>query len=83
MGSPSHWTKFRYEKWFKGKPELNIVFMVGLFNRPAEAGAIEALRAGPPIEGLTSELEELSHEDWHYALTEILHKRLDIDYERV
>ena len=49
-----------YEAWFKGKPELDLLRMMGLFDSPAEGGAIEALRADPPIEGLTSELKNLS-----------------------
>lgn len=57
-----------YEVWFKGKPELDILRMMGLFDSPAEGGAIEELRADPPIRGLTSELKNLSDEDWCFAL---------------
>lgn len=57
-----------YEKWFKGKPELNILRIMGLFDSSAEGGAIEALKAEPPIESLTSGLTEVSDEDWRYAL---------------
>ncbi len=57
-----------YEKWFKGKPELDILCMMGLFDSPAEGGAIEVLRAEPPIKGLTSELKNLSDDDWCFAL---------------
>jgi len=61
-----------YEQWFhresNPKPELNILRIMGLFDRPAEVGAIEALKAKPPIDGLTSELQDLSHDDWCFAL---------------
>ncbi len=57
-----------YEAWFKDKPELNILRVMGLFDSPAEGGAIDVLRADPPIKGLTSELKDLSIDDWCFAL---------------
>ncbi|NJD52670.1 MAG: tetratricopeptide repeat protein [Candidatus Methanoperedens sp.] len=57
-----------YEVWFKGKPELDILRLMGLFDSPAEGGAIEVLRADPPIKGLTSQLKKLSDDDWCFAL---------------
>ena len=57
-----------YEAWFKGKPELDILCIMGLFDSPAEGGAIEALKADPPIRGLTSELKNLGEYDWCFAL---------------
>ena len=57
-----------YEKWFVEKPELDILRLMGLFDRPAEAGAIEALRAEPPIDGLTEKLQKLSGANWQFAL---------------
>jgi tetratricopeptide (TPR) repeat protein len=65
-----------YERWFEGEPELNILYILGLFDRPAEAGAIEALRAGPVIAGLTDELAGLSGADWRYALDSLRRARL-------
>jgi tetratricopeptide (TPR) repeat protein len=65
-----------YERWFQGQPELDILRMMGLFDRPAEGGAIEALRAEPAIPGLTTELQGLSHEDWHYAVEDLRAARL-------
>ncbi|NAS89268.1 hypothetical protein C4E24_05960 [ANME-1 cluster archaeon AG-394-G21] len=60
-----------YEVWFKDQPELDILRIMGLFDRPAESGAIEVLRAAPPIKGLTTKLTELSHEDWQFALNNL------------
>lgn len=57
-----------YEKWFAGKPELNILYLVGLFDRPADFQALEVLKASPAIQGLTSDLEGISYEDWRYAV---------------
>ena len=60
-----------YEKWFEGKPELDILRIMGLFDRPAEGGAIDALRAELPINGLTSKLEGLSNDNLRFALNNL------------
>jgi len=60
-----------YEAWFKDQPDLDILRMMGLFDRPAEGGAIEVLRAPPPIKGLTTKLKDLSLEDWQFALNNL------------
>ncbi|MFC1716275.1 hypothetical protein ACFL6S_21560, partial [Candidatus Poribacteria bacterium] len=65
-----------YERWFEGKPELNILRIMGLFDRPVEAGAVEALRAKRGIKGLTRKLRKLSHTDWQFALSSLREARL-------
>ena len=60
-----------YEIWLKDQPELDILRIMGLFDRPAEGGAIEVLRAAPPIKKLTTKLTDLSHEDWQFALNNL------------
>jgi tetratricopeptide (TPR) repeat protein len=60
-----------YEIWLKDQPELDILRIMGLFDRPAESGAIEVLRADPPIKGLTTKLTDLSLEDWQFALNNL------------
>jgi tetratricopeptide (TPR) repeat protein len=60
-----------YGIWLKGQPELDILRIMGLFDRPAEGGAIEVLRAAPPIKGLTTKLNDLSREDWQFALNNL------------
>ncbi|MCP4665586.1 MAG: hypothetical protein GY849_04390, partial [Deltaproteobacteria bacterium] len=54
--------------WLGDSPERDILRILGLFDRPAPKGAMEALKADPVIPGLTGQLRELSEEDWHYAL---------------
>ena len=61
-----------YEVWLKDQPELDILRMMGLFDRPAEGGAIEVLRAAPAIKGLTTKLKDLSHDDWQFALNNLI-----------
>jgi tetratricopeptide (TPR) repeat protein len=65
-----------YEKWFEGKPELNILRIMGLFDSSADGGAIKAVKTDPPIKGLTSELNELSDENWQYALNNLREAKL-------
>ncbi len=58
-----------YARWLGEGPELAILRLLGLFYRPAEAGALKALRAAPPIPGLTEPLVDLSDEDWRIAIS--------------
>ncbi len=57
-----------YEKWLGESAEKDILYITGLFDRPAEIGAIEALKADPAIPGVTDQLMQLSEEDWNRAL---------------
>jgi tetratricopeptide (TPR) repeat protein len=57
-----------YSRWLGEGPELAILRLLGLFDRPAEADALRALRATPPISGLTEPLVDLSAEDWRIAI---------------
>ncbi len=72
-----------YEKWMqdseKGRRELNILRILGLFDRPAESGAIKALLEKPEIEGLTDELQDISEVQWQFALKNLRELRLIYD----
>ena len=65
-----------YDSWFDGKPEQNILRIIGLFDRPAPGDAIEAVRAEPAIESLTSELVGVSHDEWQFAVQNLREARL-------
>ena len=65
-----------YERWFEGKRELDILRMMGLFDRPAEAGALDALRKKPAINGLTGRVEGLLQSDWMWAVVNLRTARL-------
>jgi len=71
-----------YEKFLRGKPELDIVRLMGLFDRPAERGAIDALRKPPAIQSLTSNLQSLSSAQWLYAINNLRELRLLAHPER-
>ena len=59
-----------YEKeWLADQPILlAILHCVGLFDRPASGDCLKALRAEPPIRGLTDVLVSLSDEQWRNAV---------------
>ncbi|MCK4960270.1 MAG: toll/interleukin-1 receptor domain-containing protein, partial [Planctomycetes bacterium] len=65
-----------YEKSLKGTAELDILNLMGLFDRPAEIGAIGVLTAKPAIEGLTEKLAAIGQEDWEAALANLRDLRL-------
>ncbi|MFC1633846.1 DUF4062 domain-containing protein [Planctomycetota bacterium] len=65
-----------YEKWLgeageEGQRQLAVLHLLGLFDRPANAGCLVALRREPAIEGLTESLIGLDHEDWNYTLSNL------------
>lgn len=57
-----------YEAWFAGKPEAAIVQLLGLFDGPADAAALRALRSAPPIRHLTDQLVGLDEPSWRRAV---------------
>ena len=65
-----------YENWFEDKPELNILYIIGLFDRPADLGAVDTVKTDPPIEGLTDKLISLSDADYKFALQHLRDLRL-------
>jgi len=60
-----------YEKWLGERVELALLRLLGLFDRPAEAGSIAALRAAPAIWGLTEALQNLKEREWQQALAKL------------
>ncbi len=60
-----------YEHWLGDSTERNILYLMGLFDRPAPLPALEALRAEPIISGVTSKLVDLSEVDWNYAVSHL------------
>ena len=49
-----------YQTWFGEGPELSVLRILGLFDRPADEKALEALLKPPVIHGLTESLTYLS-----------------------
>ena len=65
-----------YETWFaagdaQARRQLAILRLLGLFDRPASAACLAALRAQPAIPGLTEALAGGGEKDWNIALTRL------------
>ena len=65
-----------YETWFGEGPELSVLRMFGLFDRPADEKAFEALLKPPAISGLTDSLRNLSPTEWRTILARLRRARL-------
>ena len=65
-----------FEKRFGEGPEVELLSMLGLFDHPADGGAIAALRAPPPITGLTEHINELYETDWLHLVSTLREYRL-------
>jgi serine/threonine protein kinase/tetratricopeptide (TPR) repeat protein len=65
-----------YQTWFGEGPELSVLRMLGLFDRPAEEKAIAALLKPPAIRGLTESLTDLSPTEWRTVLARLRRARL-------
>lgn len=60
-----------YEPWLGEGPEIDLLRVLGLFNRPAPLGAVNAVREEPPIPGLTDHLSGLTREKWNRAVARL------------
>ncbi len=67
-----------YEKeWLAHEPVLlAIMNLMGLFDRPASADCLAALRREPAIEGLTNAIIDLDDASWRGAITRLRDARL-------
>lgn len=66
-----------YEQWFeadgkKGARQLAILRLLGLFDRPATAACLEALRKEPPIDDLTVALVRLTESKWTLSVSRLI-----------
>ena len=65
-----------YQTWFGEGPELSVLRMLGLFDRPADEKALGALLKSPAIPGLTESLTDLSPTEWRTILAKLRRARL-------
>jgi serine/threonine protein kinase/tetratricopeptide (TPR) repeat protein len=65
-----------YQAWLGEEPELSILRMLGLFDRPADEKALEALLKPPAIPGLTESFTDLSPSEWRTILARLRRARL-------
>jgi hypothetical protein len=64
------------QTWLGEGPELSVLRMLGLFDRPADEKALGALLKPPAIEGLTESLTGLSPTEWRTILAKLRRARL-------
>jgi hypothetical protein len=57
-----------YEEWLGEGPELELLYLLGLFDRPAARETIDAVISGVPLAGLTEHLVVLNRRQWHQLL---------------
>jgi tetratricopeptide (TPR) repeat protein len=60
-----------YARWFGEGPDIAVLRLLGLFDRPADAGCIKALRAAPAILKLTESLVGMSDTRWNQTLAKL------------
>jgi tetratricopeptide (TPR) repeat protein len=65
-----------YQTWFGEGPEVSVLRMLGLFDRPADEKALGALLKSPAIPGLTESLTDLSPIEWRTIVARLRRARL-------
>ena len=65
-----------YQTWLAEGPELAVLRMLGLFDRPADEKALEALLKPPAIFCLTESLTDLRPTEWQTILARLRRGRL-------
>jgi predicted ATPase len=65
-----------YQSWFGEGPELSVLRLLGLFDRPADERALEVLLKSPAIPGLTESLTDLRPTAWRTILAKLRRARL-------
>jgi hypothetical protein len=65
-----------YQNWMGEGPELSVLRVLGLFDRPADEKALEALLKPPAIRGLTESLVDLNPTEWRAVLSRLRRARL-------
>jgi serine/threonine protein kinase len=65
-----------YQTWFGEGPELSVLRMLGLFDRPADEKTLRALLKPPAIRSLTRSLVDLELTEWRTILARLRRARL-------
>jgi serine/threonine protein kinase/predicted ATPase len=65
-----------YQNWFGEGPELSVLRLLGLFDRPADQKALEVLLKRPAIPRLTESLTDLTPSQWQMILARLRRARL-------
>ena len=65
-----------YQTWFGEGPELSVLRMLGLFDRPADEKALGALLKPPFITGLTESLTDVGSTEWRTTVARLRRAKL-------
>ncbi|MBV8415696.1 MAG: protein kinase [Verrucomicrobia bacterium] len=65
-----------YQAWFGEGPEVSVLRLLGLFDRPTDEKALGALLKLPAIRGLTESLTDLRPTEWRKVLGKLRRARL-------
>ena len=65
-----------YQRWFGEGPELSVLRLLGLFDRPADENTLGVPLKPPAIPGLTEPLTGLSPSEWRTLLARLRRARL-------
>jgi serine/threonine protein kinase/predicted ATPase len=65
-----------YQTWFGDGPELSVLRMLGLFDRPTDEQALRTLLKPPVIRGLTESSIDLSPSEWRTILAKLRRAKL-------
>ena len=65
-----------YQTWFGDGPELSVLRILGLFDRPADEKAVGTLLRSPAIPGLTESLTDLTPAAWRTILAKLRRAKL-------
>jgi hypothetical protein len=65
-----------YQSWLGEGPELSVLRISGLFDRPADEKTLEALLKPPAIHGLSESLTDLRPTEWQTILANLRRARL-------
>ena len=60
-----------YQTWFGEGPEVSVLRLLGLFDRPADEKALGAVLKPPAIRGLTESLIDLGPTEWRTILAKL------------
>jgi len=65
-----------YEVWLRDTLEIEILRVMGLFDRPSATSALQAVRAAPAIPSLTERFAAASDDDWRLAVSRLKELRV-------
>jgi hypothetical protein len=65
-----------YERMLRGKPEIGILRLLGLFDRPVDGESLRALMRKPGVKGVTDKLDVLGSARWKFGVESLRSFRL-------